>query len=100
MRSLIINLVRPWRRLPDEVYKRLSFRPAVFEVEEHHVAVYCGTDNETIIKAPRPVSLLRNSIVTPSLQAAILNSKYVNAMPLYRIRQKFKRNGINVKRGR
>lgn len=87
-----------WRRLPDEVYKRLSFRPAIFEVEEHHVAVYCGTDNETIIKAPRPVSLLRNSIVTPSLQAAILNSKYVNAMPLYRIEQEFKRNGINVKR--
>ncbi|MGL5637391.1 MAG: hypothetical protein ACRDD0_10955, partial [Bacteroidales bacterium] len=61
-----------WRRLPDEVYKRLAFQPATFEVEEHHVAVYCGNDGETIIKAPRPTSLLRNSIVTPSLEAAIL----------------------------
>ncbi len=87
-----------WRRLPDEVYKRLAFHPATFEVEEHHVAVYCGTDNETIVKAPRPVSLLRNSIVTPSLEAAILNSKYVNAIPLYRLEQEFKRNGVNLGR--
>lgn len=87
-----------WRRLPDEVYKRLAFQPATFEVEEHHVAVYCGNDGETIIKAPRPTSLLRNSIVTPSLEAAILNGKYVNAIPLYRMEQEFKRNGINLGR--
>ena len=87
-----------WRRLPDEVYKRLAFHPATFEVEEHHVAVYCGTDNETIVKAKRPASLLRNSIVTPSLEAAILNSKYVNAIPLYRMEQEFKRNGVNLGR--
>ncbi|NLN05351.1 MAG: hypothetical protein GX166_11170 [Clostridiaceae bacterium] len=35
-----------WKRLPDEVYKRLTFHPATFEVEEHHVAVYAGTDNQ------------------------------------------------------
>lgn len=87
-----------WRRLPDEVYKRLAFHPAVFEVEEHHVAVYCGRDNQTIVKAPRPVGLLRNSIVTPSLEAAILNGKYVNAIPLYRMEQEFKRNGVNLGR--
>lgn len=87
-----------WRRLPDEVYKRLAFNPATFEVEEHHVAVYCGKDNQTIIKAKRPTSLLRNSIVTPSLEAAILNGKYVNAIPLYRMEQEFKRNGVNVGR--
>ena len=74
-----------WRRLPDEVYKRLGFHPATFEVEEHHIAVYCGKDNQTIVKAKRPTSLLRNSIVTPSLEAAILNGKYVNAIPLYRM---------------
>ena len=87
-----------WRRLPDEVYKRLAFHPAVFEVEEHHVAVYCGSDNETIVKAPRPVSLLRNSIVTPSLEAAILNGKYVNALPFYRMEEEFRRNGLNLGR--
>ena len=85
-----------WRRLPDEVYKCLAFHPATFEVEEHHIAVYCGKDNQTIAKAKRPTILLRNSIVTPSLEAAILNGKYVNAIPLYRMEQEFKRTGVNL----
>ena len=87
-----------WRRLPDEVYKRLAFHPATFEVEEHHVAVYCGSDNQTIVRASRDKSLLRNSIVTPSLQAAIYNSKYVNALPLYRLEQEFNRHDVNLSR--
>jgi transposase len=87
-----------WKRLPDEVYKRLVFRPAKFEVEEHHVAVYAGSDNQTIIRGKRPADLLRNSIVTPSLEAAILNSKYVNATPLYRLEQEFSRNDVFLSR--
>ena len=87
-----------WKRLPDEVYKRLQHHPATFEVEEHHVAVYAGNDNQTIVKANRPTDLLRNSIVTPSLEASILNGKYVNAMPLYRLEQEFARHDINISR--
>ncbi len=87
-----------WRRLPDEVYRRLAFHPATFVVEEHHVAVYSGSDNQTIVRAPRDKSLLRNSIVTPSLQAAIYNSKYVNALPLYRLEQEFNRHDVNLSR--
>lgn len=87
-----------WKRLPDEVYKRLTFHPAKFEVEEHHVAIYAGKDNQTIIRGKRPVDLLRNSIVTPSLEAAVMNSKYVNAIPLYRLEQEFSRNDVVLSR--
>lgn len=87
-----------YKRLPDEVYKRLEFHPASFEVKEHHVAVYAGMDNETVVKAERPKDLLRGSIVTPSLEAAIINGKYVNSMPLYRMEQEFKRNDVNLNR--
>lgn len=87
-----------WHRLPDDIYKRLALHPAQFEVEEHHVAVYCGNDNQTIVKANRPVDLLRNSIVTPSLETAILNSKYINAIPLNRLEQEFARNDVMVSR--
>lgn len=87
-----------WKRLPDEVYKRLEYYPASHMVVEHHIAVYAGNDNQTIIKADRPVDLLKNSIVTPSLEAAILNGKYVNAMPLYRIEQEFLRDDIHISR--
>ena len=92
------RLGHKWKRLPDEVYKRLTFHPAKFEVEEHHVAVYAGRDNQTIIRGKRPTDLLRNSIVTPSLEAAIINSKYVNAMPLYRLEQEFLRNDLILSR--
>lgn len=64
----------------------------------YHVFVYAGKDNETIVRADRPADLLRNSIVTPSLEAAVLNGKYVNALPLYRIEQEFKRNDVNIAR--
>jgi transposase len=80
-----------WKRLPDEVYKRLEYIPASFEVNEHHVAVYAGMDNQTIIKADRPVDIFRNSIVTPSLLAAITNGKYVLHLPYNRMEQEFER---------
>ena len=31
-----------WKRLPDEVYKRVRVQPAVYTVEEHQVAVYAA----------------------------------------------------------
>ena len=51
------------------------------------MAVYAAkkTDVDTIVRADHPVDLLRNSIATPSLVAAIMNAKYTNAIPLYRI---------------
>lgn len=85
-----------WKQLPDEIYKRVKVQPAVYTVEEHHVAVYAGRDNQTILKADRPKSLLRNSILTPSLAASIMNAKYVNGLPLYRISQEFLRNDIHI----
>lgn len=87
-----------WKRLPDEVFKKVKVQPAVYSVEEHHVAVYAGKDNQTIVKADRPKSLLRNSVVTPSLAASIMNAKYVNGLPIYRIHQEFMRNEIHISR--
>ena len=87
-----------WKQLPDEIYKRVRVQPAVYTVEEHHVAVYAGKDNQTIIKVDRPKDLLHNSLLTPSLAASIMNAKYVNGLPLYRISQEFLRNDIHISR--
>lgn len=87
-----------WKQLPDEIYKRVRVQPTVYTVEEHHVAVYAGKDNQTIIKVDRPKDLLRNSLLTPSLAASIMNAKYVNGLPLYRISQEFLRNDIHISR--
>ena len=87
-----------WKQLPDEVYRRYSFTPAKIEVEEHHVKVYAGKETEEVIKAPHPQTLLRGSLVSPSLEAAVMNAKYVNALPLYRQEQEFERYGLHISR--
>ena len=87
-----------WKQLPDEVYRRYSFTPAKIEVEEHHVKVYAGKETEDVIKAPHPQALLRGSLVSPSLEAAVMNAKYVNAVPLYRQEQEFERYGLHISR--
>lgn len=84
-------------RLPDEIYKKLEFIPAVFEVHEHHVAVYKGK-NGKIVRADHPKEMLEHSIATPSLVASIINAKYTNAMPLYRQEQEYARNDVNISR--
>lgn len=87
-----------WKRLPDEIYNRYKFTPATVSVEEHHVAVYSGTSSERMIKADHPKQLLRNSLASPSTVAGIMNAKYVNGAPLYRVEAEYHRYGINISR--
>ena len=74
-----------WKQLPDEIYKRYRFIPAKVEVEEHHVGVYASKEGDTMKKAPHPACLLRGSLVSPSLEAAVLNGKYINAVQFARL---------------
>ena len=68
-----------YKELPCKVYKRLSIIPQTFIVDEHHVHVYAAKNNDgTIVRAPRPADVFRNSIATPSLVAAIITGKYAN----------------------
>lgn len=51
-----------------------------------------------MVKAKHPKSLLHGSPVSASLAAAIMNGKYVNAVPLYRLEQEFIRYGLAITR--
>ena len=51
-----------------------------------------------MVKAPHPRNLLRGSLVSPSLAAAIINGKYVNAVTLYRLEKEFERYGLSITR--
>ena len=87
--------------MPSETFKRVRYEPASWTVERHTVEVYIGTagdHQDEFMRGKRPKDILRNSIVTPSLGSAILNGKYVNALPLNRISQEFERNGLNISR--
>ena len=90
--------VNGWKQLPDAISKKYHFVPARVEVEEHHIGVYASKTDEHMVKADHPKALLHGSLVSPSLGAAIINGKYVNAVPLYRLEQEFQRYGLQITR--
>ena len=87
-----------WKQLPDAISRRYRFVPAKVEVEEHHIGVYSDKKDGHMVKAKHPRGLLHGSTVSPTLAAAIINGKYVNAIPLYRLEQEFKRYGLAITR--
>ena len=87
-----------WKQLPDAISKRYRFIPAKVEIDEHHVGVYASETDDRIIKADHPKALLHGSLVSPTIAAAIINGKYVNAVPLYRLEQEFSRYGLTITR--
>lgn len=89
---------RGWKQLPDEISSRYRFVPAKIEVEEHHIGIYASKTDDHMVKAPHPKSLLHGSPVSSTLAAAIINSKYVNAVPLYRSEKEFERYGVSINR--
>lgn len=87
-----------WKQLPDAISRCYKFIPASVEVEEHHIGVYSSKLDEHMVKAPHPKNLLHESLASPSLAAAIMNRKYVNAIPLYLLKKEFERYGFAITR--
>ena len=78
--------------------------PAQYKVKEHRTEEWAcrkcdktGTKG-TIIKAPSPKGIFRNSVASPSMVADIMYKKYALAQPLYRQEQDLSRVGIKISR--
>ena len=87
-----------WKRLPYQIITKLEHIPASFEAVTYKIGVYASDDNETIIRADKPLELWQNSIATPSLVASIMFGKYINAVPLYRQEKTYAENNVNISR--
>ena len=88
-----------YKSMPDEIFWQLRFEPARWIAEKHIVKVYVGTDGlhqDEFLRGDHPATLFRGSIATPSLEAAIINTKYVDCNPLDRISREFQTNGLNL----
>ena len=88
-----------WKNMPDETFWQLRFEPARWIAEKHIVKVYVGTDGrhqDEFLRGDHPATLFKGSIATPSLEAAVINAKYVNSNPLDRIARDFHANGLNL----
>lgn len=87
-----------WKQLPDTIVHHYRFIPAKVEIDEYHVGVYSSRTDDHMVRAPYPKKLLNGSLVSPSIGAAIMNAKYVNAVPLYRLEKEFERYGLAITR--
>ena len=87
-----------WKRLPSQIITKLEHIPASFVAVTYEIGVYAANDNQTIIRAAKPDELWQNSIATASLVAAIMFSKYINAVPLYRQEKAYADNNVNISR--
>ena len=88
-----------WKSMPDEIFWQLRFEPARWIAEKHVIKVYVGTDGlhqDEFLRGDHPATLFKGSIATPSLEAAVINAKYVNSNPLDRIARDFQANGLNL----
>lgn len=83
-----------WTAFESYTYSRLHFCPASFKVIEHHVMAYKGSGDRIIKAGQKEPGLLRNSVATPSAVAAIMNYKFVNAVPIHRMQQELERMDV------
>ncbi|WP_139903941.1 IS66 family transposase [Clostridium thermarum] len=87
-----------------EIRRELEVIPAQIIVKEIHSMIYscrkCEKEDITVpmISAPTPKPVIKGSIASPSIIAYIMTRKYVDATPLYRQEQEYKRRGLPVNR--
>lgn len=87
-----------------EVRKELKLIPAKVVVVEHTTHTYsCRNCERNGIKVPfakgaSPAPLISGSLASPSLVAHIATQKYLSGMPIYRIENGFRYDGVNISR--
>lgn len=92
------------RAIGVEVRRELKLIPAKVVVVEHRTHTYacrnCETNGNTVpfAKSQAPAPLIRGSLASPSLVAHIATQKYANGMPLYRLENGFRYDGVNISR--
>lgn len=82
-----------------EVSEQLDYVPAKLKVIRTIRKKYACPCCEDVVKtAALPDKILPKSNAMPGLLAYIATSKYVDALPLYRLEQIFKRDGVDIPR--
>lgn len=87
-----------------ETRRELKIIPAQVTVVEHIQHIYScrhcereGTETP-IVTAKMPPAVFPKSLASPSSMAYIMNQKYLEGMPLYRIEKQFERLGVFLSR--
>ena len=87
----------PLTQIGEDITRKLEYIPAKVEIIEYARLKYaCKACEETIKRPSLPNFILPKSYATPSLLAHIIVSKFDDSLPLNRIEQQFKRQGIHL----
>lgn len=87
------------KQIGSETHDQLDIIPATIQVLHHIRLKYaCPCCEEHLITAQKPAQPIEKSIASPGLLAFIATQKYVDALPLYRQVESFKRIGIELDR--
>ena len=86
-----------YRELPYETGYRIEYTRAKLVVIEEHIHAYKGKKDGRIIRAGRPEHLMPHSVLTPSLGAAVVSDKFVNAVPVNRLSEEFRRMDVTLR---
>ena len=80
-----------------ETTEQLEIIPAKMRVIRHVQIKYgCPHCRKGVKTAPKPPQPIRGGIATPSLPAFVATSKYVNGLPLYRLKKLCSGAGLNA----
>lgn len=87
------------KNIGSETHEQLDIIPAKIQVLNHIRLKYaCPCCEKHLITASKPAQPIEKSIASPGLLAFIATQKYVDALPLYRQIEGFKRIGIELDR--
>ena len=82
-----------------EITEQLEYIPAKMQVTRHIQHKYaCPHCRKGVQTAPKPPQPIPGSFATATLLAFIVVSKFMDALPLYRLSSIFKRLGIDLSR--
>lgn len=88
------------KRIGSEAHVQLDIIPAKVQALNHIRYKYaCPCCEKYLITSTKPAQPIEKSIASPGLLAYIATQKYVDALPLYRQVEIFKRIGVEMDRG-
>lgn len=79
-----------------EITEELECEPAKFYIKRYIRYKYAAKKGEAVTIAELPERVIDKGIPGPSLLAMILADKYLDHLPLYRQKQRFARENIQI----
>ena len=89
----------PREKIDEEINEQLAYVPASLHIEEHARFTYaCRKCQEQVVTASKPAQPIEKSVAGPSLLAYVIDAKYAQHKPLYRLEDDLARYGVLIRR--